>query len=283
MSRRVLVTGCNSGPGLHAMGILAALAVVCAGGLSAQETAQGPPVVIVHGAWGGGWDWRETADSLEALGHPTHRVTLTGLGERRHLLSPEVDLTTHITDVANVLGWEELTDVILVGHSYGGMVITGVAEVVPERIRRLVYLDAFLPRDGECALAVGRDDPPAELCTTEALGRFMGPPGPAGGLAPGWVEEGATVPVDVPHPAATLVERLELARGPGNGVPAAYIVTREVSGGRDDFDVPARRAEDLGWPVEEYVGDHVPYRDDPGGIARLLVGFEPPVGSGGGR
>jgi pimeloyl-ACP methyl ester carboxylesterase len=231
-------------------------------------------VVIVHGAWGGAWDWRETADSLEALGYDTHRVTLTGLGERSHLLSPDIDLSTHVTDVVNVVRWEELEDVILVGHSYGGMVITGVAEVVPERIRRLVYIDAFLPMDGECAMAVGRTEGPDALCTPEALDDLMGTPRPDRAIPPGWVDEGAGIPTDVPHPAGTLVEPLDLAGEPGHGIPAAYIITREEPGGEDSFNVPADRAEAMGWPVVEYVGDHVPYRQDPGGIARLFVSFE---------
>jgi pimeloyl-ACP methyl ester carboxylesterase len=231
-------------------------------------------VVIVHGAWGGAWDWRETADSLEAMGYATHRVTLTGLGERNHLLTPDVDLTTHVTDVANVLRWEELEDVILVGHSYGGMVITGVAEVVPERIRRLVYFDAFLPRDGECAMSIGREEGPEALCSRAAADRVMGNPVVNGAIPAGWVPDDAPIPRDMPHPVGTLVERIELAGEPGHGLPAAYVITRETPGGPDGFNVPAERAEALGWPVVEYIGDHVPYREDPGGIARLFVGFE---------
>ena len=231
-------------------------------------------VVIVHGAWGGAWDWRETADSLEAMGYETHRVTLTGLGERNHLLSPEVDLTTHVTDVANVLRWEELEDVILVGHSYGGMVITGVAEVVPDRIRRLVYFDAFVPRDGECAMSIGRDQGPEALCSRDAADRAMDNAVVNGAIPPGWVPADAPIPRDVPHPVGTLVERIRLAGQPGHGLPAAYIITRETPGGPDGFDVAAERAEAMGWPVVEYIGDHVPYREDPGGIARLFVGCE---------
>jgi pimeloyl-ACP methyl ester carboxylesterase len=236
-------------------------------------------VVIVHGAWGGAWDWRETADSLESLGYETHRVTLTGLGERNHLLSADIDLTTHVTDVANVLRWEELEDVILVGHSYGGMVITGVAEVVPERIRRLVYLDAFLPMDGECAMAIGRPGGPEESCRPASLGEAMGMSVIDDAIPPGWVPEDAAVPKDVSHPVGTLVEPLDLEGDPGHGVPIAYIITREEPGGEDGFDVPAERADALGWPVVEYVGGHVPYREDPGGIARLLVSFEDPPGA----
>jgi pimeloyl-ACP methyl ester carboxylesterase len=131
--------------------VLLAPALLLAALTALAQTPSGPTVVIVHGAWGGGWDWRGVEQVLRQRGASVYRPTLTGLGERCHLASPDIDLTTHVTDIVNVIEWEELEDVILLGHSYGGMVITGVADRVPDRIRRLVYLDAFLPFDGECA------------------------------------------------------------------------------------------------------------------------------------
>jgi pimeloyl-ACP methyl ester carboxylesterase len=106
--------------------------------------------VLVHGAWHGGWCYREVAELLRARGHQVFTPTLTGLGERSHLRNAPVNLSTHIEDIANVILWEDLSDVVLVGHSYGGMVVTGVADRMPERISRLVYLDAFVPEaDGD--------------------------------------------------------------------------------------------------------------------------------------
>jgi len=105
--------------------------------------------VIVHGGFGGGWEWREVARLLQAKGHEVTRPTLTGLGERSHLATASVDLELHIEDVVQHLAFEGLHDLVLVGQSYGGMVVTGVADRVPERIARLVYVDAFVPRDGE--------------------------------------------------------------------------------------------------------------------------------------
>lgn len=110
--------------------------------------------VLVHGAWHGGWCWRNVTPLLRAGGHEVYSPTLTGLGERVHLLSPEVGLDTHIKDVVNVLEFEELTEVVLVGHSYGGMVITGVAEQAAARLAHLVYLDAFIPWDGQPLFAL---------------------------------------------------------------------------------------------------------------------------------
>jgi len=105
--------------------------------------------VLVHGAWHGGWCWRRVAPLLRAEGHEVFAPTLTGLGERAHLARPETDLNTHITDVTALMEMEDLRDVTLVGHSYGGFVITGVADRAASRLASLVYLDAFVPENGK--------------------------------------------------------------------------------------------------------------------------------------
>ena len=110
--------------------------------------------VLVHPAWFGGWCWRKVSPVLRARGHEVFAPTLTGLGERAHLASQKVGLEMHVEDVANVLEYEDLRQVILVGNSSGGMVITGVADRMPERIAHLVYLDAFVPEDGQSMLDI---------------------------------------------------------------------------------------------------------------------------------
>ena len=105
--------------------------------------------VLVHGAWHGGWCWRDVARRLRADGHEVFTPTLTGLGERMHLQTPETGLSVHIQDIINAIEYENLRNVVLCGHSYGGMVITGVANLIPERLSALVYLDAFVPEDGD--------------------------------------------------------------------------------------------------------------------------------------
>jgi pimeloyl-ACP methyl ester carboxylesterase len=110
--------------------------------------------VLVHGAWRGSWCWKRVRRSLQSLGHEVFTPTLTGMADRVHLLSEKVDLETHITDVANLILFEELSDVVLCGHSYGGAVISGVADLIPDRIRSLVYLDAFVLENGESVHAV---------------------------------------------------------------------------------------------------------------------------------
>jgi pimeloyl-ACP methyl ester carboxylesterase len=131
--------------GLAALGLSA-----CGKGTPAE--AAGPVFVLVHGALHGGWCWRRVARLLRAEGAEVFTPTLTGSGERVHLNGAHIDLATHIQDVANVVHYEELENVILVGHSYAGMVITGVAQTLSAKLAHLVYLDAVIPKDGECAL-----------------------------------------------------------------------------------------------------------------------------------
>ena len=110
--------------------------------------------VLVHGAWHGGWCWVRVADRLQAQGHSVYRPTLTGLGERAHLMRADVNLSTHVADIVNAFKYEQLADVVLCGHSYGGFVISGVAEQCAPAIASIVFLDAFVPNDGESMLAI---------------------------------------------------------------------------------------------------------------------------------
>ena len=118
--------------------------------VSAQSSSK--TFVLVHGAWHGGWCWRRVSDLLEAKGYKVFAPTMTGLGERSHLLTKEVNLTTHITDISNVIVWENLSDIVLVAHSYGGLIANGVAERHHENISSIIFLDAFLPEDQETFL-----------------------------------------------------------------------------------------------------------------------------------
>ena len=108
--------------------------------------------LLVHGAWHGGWCWRRVVPLLQQAGHTVLTPSLTGLGERAHLSRPDIDLDTHINDIVMLIDMEELEDIVLVGHSYAGMVVTGVADRVTTKIRRLVYLDAFLPENGKAQM-----------------------------------------------------------------------------------------------------------------------------------
>lgn len=176
--------------------------------------------VVVHGAWGGAWSWnRFVVPLLRKSGHDVYPVTLTGLGERSHLAAPEVDLDTHIQDVVNVLFYEDLKDVILTGHSYGGNVITGVADRCPERLRQLVYLDAATPSDGQApADGSGRRD---ELERRLSEGEWRTPPADVPPDQPAAITQWAK-PRRVGHPIKTQLTPLKLTRGE-TSLPRAYV------------------------------------------------------------
>lgn len=226
---------------------------------SAARPAAARTYVIVHGAWGGGWAFRRVEELLRARGHQVYRPTLTGLGERSHLAGPNVGLGTHVEDVVNVLLFEDLRDVVLVGHSYGGMVITGVADRVPERVRSLVFLDALVPADGESVLAaVGTRA--AWVKQMEKDGFFVPP----------WVKPDQRPPKDVPHPVKTFTDPVSYKNEAAKRLPATYVLTVEAGAKTDDFDAQAERAKARGWTVLRMQADHNPQRSAPEALAELL-------------
>ncbi len=182
--------------------------------------------VLVHGAWHGGWCWKRVRHALTAAGAAVLTPTLTGLGERAHLASPDVGLATHVQDVVNVLECEELAEVVLVGHSYAGVVVTAVADRMQDRIARLVYLDAVVPRNGECLLD---RVPPDFRRHIDALVRDQG----GGWLVPPLSAERLGLVADedidwvmpklVPHPYRTFREPVTLSPPPGGTAPRTYI------------------------------------------------------------
>ncbi len=201
--------------------------------------------VFVPGGWHGGWCWRRVADPLRAQGHDVYTPTLTGLGERVHLLSPEVDLETHIADIAGVLQMEDLRDAVLVGHSYGGMVITAVAERFPDRVGRLVYLDALWPEAGESVSDIvgqaaaqvvidAQFDPvcPPRIQGAADLARMLGVSDPHDVE---WVASRLT-----PQPPATLTQPLRLRHG--HRVPTLFVSCTETL--FDGPDLSHTRAKD---------------------------------------
>ena len=162
----------------HAMNpVRRALLAGGAAALALEAKAQSAPsrrhtFVLVHGASQGGWCWRRVSDRLERRGHKVFTPTLTGLGERSHLMSRDVDLDMHITDVVNVIRWESLEDLVLVGHSYGGWVVSGVAEQVLPAIRSIVFLDAFMPENGQRGLDLNSERSKAEIARAMEKGEI---------------------------------------------------------------------------------------------------------------
>jgi pimeloyl-ACP methyl ester carboxylesterase len=216
--------------------------------------------VLVHGAWGGGWDWKTVDQLLAADGNKVYRPTLTGQGEHSHLASTNIDLATHIQDIVNVILWEDLHDVVLVGHSYGGMVITGVADRVPDRIKHVIYIDALVPENGESADMI-------HVQKTNA------PPIIDGFTIPIWVVGNPPPPHDVPQSAKTFSEPIILTNQAVAGkLPTTYILT--VDKGKvpeqDDFYRFYERAKARGWTVLIMEGDHTVERSHPNEVVRLL-------------
>jgi pimeloyl-ACP methyl ester carboxylesterase len=214
---------------------------------TAKPATTNPTIVIVHGAWGGSWAWRRVETLLREKGFKVYRPQLTGLGERVHLSRPDISLSTHIDDVVNTILFEDLHDIILMGHSYGGMVITGVADRVPERIRRLVYLDAFAPNDGESVMSL-----------TGSRGDWLKPMIKGDYIVPVWVKPEQPPPHDVPQSVKTFTEPISLKNKAALKLPATYILTVEAGkeAKDDDFWPQSQRAKERGWPILTLTADH---------------------------
>lgn len=235
--------------------------------------------VLVHGAWHGAWCWRDVSALLTRQGHRVYTPTLTGLGERAHLLSPNIHLETHIQDVMGVIVAEELQDLVLVGHSYAGMLVTAVADRMPERLRHLVYLDAVVPQPGEAwssthteavkrlRLGAARQDP---------LFAFLAPDPSMFGLhheAYEWVKRRQT-----PHPAQPYLDALDFNPQRVAQVPRTFVnctepalATIEVSRSR----VRSAQFWEGAWlpgsQILEMATGHDPMVSEPAALADLLA------------
>lgn len=209
----------------------AAGAVAAPAALAHGNHAHGTPktFVLLHGAWHGAWCWSKVAPALRAAGHVVYTPTQTGVGERSHLLSKDITLDTFVKDLVNVLEFEDLKDVVLVGHSFGGIGITGAADRVPSRIRHLVYLDSLILQNGQSPFSVL---PPDVVAARRKLAQES-----SGGLSlpvPDPKAFGVTDPTDTawlkakctPHPLSTYEDSLKLKGPVGNGLPATYVAVK---------------------------------------------------------
>jgi len=230
--------------------------------------------VLVHGAWHGGWCWDRVAPLLRAAGHEVHTPTLTGLSERAHLLTPLVGLETHVEDVVRLIDVLDLRDVVLVGHSYAGQVVTAVADRRPAAVTRRVHLDAFVGSDGEAA----RDLLPetvehhwAESAAEQGFGWLV----PVRKLSVLGVTEQADVdwllPKLTPHPWKTYTDPLRLT-GAVDEVSAAFV---ECVSWMRVFRAQADRARERGWPVHELDTGHEAMVTAPKALADVLLELAP--------
>jgi len=227
-------------------------------------------VVLAHGAWSAAWAWKKMRPLFRNAGHEFFSPTYTGLGERAHLARPDIDLSTHVQDVLAVLEIEDLKDVTLLGHSYGGMVATGVADKAPDRIARVIYIDAFAPKDGQ------------------SLFDLLGPKGEAhmrAGAAKdgdGWKlplnpmppdtspEDSAwAVPKRRPQPIKTFEEKIKLT---STRFPPRHYIYAKKNGPGDVFRQFAERAKsEPGWALHEIDASHNPHITCPDVLMALLT------------
>jgi pimeloyl-ACP methyl ester carboxylesterase len=224
--------------------------------------------VVAHGAWSAGWAWKKMRPPMRAAGHDFWTPTYTGLGERAHLANPDVSLDTHIEDIVAVLEAEDLHDVYLIGHSYGGMVATGIADRARARIKHLIYLDAFAPKDGQSAFDL---QPPEQVAQRREAARKDGD---GWRLATGPMPPD-TAPEDVawatprrkPQPINTFEQRLKLSAEPS--APRTYIYCKRARPD-DNFRQFLDRAKREGWRTYEIDASHNPHITAPDMLMKIL-------------
>ena len=237
-----------------------------------QHQDHRPTYVLVHGAWHGGWCWQAVAQQLTDAHYRVYTPTLTGLGERKHLIEPSVDINTHIQDIVNLIEMEDLHDVYLVGHSYAGAVIAGVADRIPSRLHKLIFLDAMIIEDGQSPISL---QPKAvqeiQLKNIQRKENFA-PFDVAlfGVTAPGmvsWVKERLSA-----QPFGTFAQRLHLKNKYGNGLPLAYIACTDPQLPiMKEMSEKVRADHKLNWHYREIATGHDAMLTAPTKLADMLV------------
>lgn len=228
--------------------------------------------VLVHGAWHGGWCWQKVREILEQHRHRVFTPTLTGSGERAHLISADITLDTLTRDVANLLHYEELKDVILVGHSFGGTLISAVAEAVPDRVRQLVYFDAAILENGESMFSRMSPELAAQrrqLAQQSSQGLSLPLPDAA--------SLGIREPQHwnflarrlTPQPLSSYDSPLRLKSQPGHGLPCSYIACTAPAYGPLAW--ARARAREYGWPIIPIAAGHCAMVSAPQALSVLLM------------
>lgn len=267
IDRRVLLGGATGAAAAGVIGRLGATTVAAQSASPAATNGDRATFVLVHGSWAGGWIWKKVIPLLRAAGHEVYATTATGMGDRIHLADPSIDLETYITDVVKMLEFEDLTDVTLVGWSFGGWITTGVAERVPERLRQLVYLEGAVPQDGQSNY---------DEFTDEGIGFEY-----RAGVEAGWpgfevvhtgVEDfvrGLTKDAAdaewllsklTPQPMAVSAQSIEIGNPAAAALPRAFILCTEGRGTADEDPVVAfaeQLRSDPAWRVAELADNHL--------------------------
>lgn len=227
--------------------------------------------VLVHGSNFGGWIWNRVTPLLRAAGHEVYTPTLSGLSDRSHLLHCGINLSTHIADVSNLIVYQDLAEVILVGNSYAGMVITGVAAAVPERLKMLVYLDAYIPEDGQCETDLWPAERKAAAAEVTKDGLIPPPPTTIFGITDPellkWIDERVT-----PHPASTYAEPVPAGNTRSRALPGTFIrCTGYPSTIANVFEQFVAKSRQRGWAVHELPTGHLAMVSAPQELAQLLL------------
>jgi pimeloyl-ACP methyl ester carboxylesterase len=226
--------------------------------------------VLVHGAWSGGWCYARVAALLRERGHTVFTPTLTGQGERSHLLSGAVNLSTHIADVLGVFTYERLGDVVLAGHSYGGMVITGVADRISEKVRALAYLDAFIPQDGQSLFDINIPANTQRFLDSAGANGGLSVPAPSAAYFGVNAADAPTVDaLATPFPLGCFTEKLKLS-GAHRAVKTHLYVHGAVLPRESPFKPFYERAKASGWRAHALACGHHVMLDMPEETARLL-------------
>lgn len=254
------------------LGSTAALTLSAESVAAAADPQDIKTYVLVHGAGHGGWCWHDVRLLLRNAGHEVFTPTLTGLGERVHLRSPEIRTETHITDIVNVIEFEELEDIILVGHSYGARVVTGVADRIKKKIRHLVLLDGMMPYDGESVIEAEY----ADGFRAMAIDGYLMPnvPATAFGIPKSdkekvdWVNRRLTE-----HLTETFLEPINLPNGGGKGLPKTFIRCTDPPFRPGDDAMEKRIREDPAeWTYIQIATGHDAMVTAPGELSDILLG-----------
>jgi pimeloyl-ACP methyl ester carboxylesterase len=260
VTRRGLVGSVMVGASVTALGGVQAMAQA-----SARKT-----FVLVHGAWHGGWCWRRVSDLLEKQGHKVLTPTMTGLGERSHLMSKDVVLDTHIADIVNVVRWEELKGICLVAHSYGGFPVSGALEQMFDRVASVVFLDAFIPENGQRSLDVASEFSRKGTLEAVAKGEVSRPAPKAETFHVNekdraWVDSKLT-----PQPVGVALQPIKLTGAREKVAKKTYI--RAPAYAQPAFDsYYAARKTDAAWRTYEVDGGHDVMVDRPERLVEILL------------
>ena len=254
------------------LGTMAALSAVASVATAQTVRAQTAPktFVLVHGTWHGGWCWRRVVDRLESKGHKVYAPSLTGVADRSHLLTKDVNLSTHVRDVVNLVKWEDLKDVVLVGHSSAGFVITQAAEEIGPAVASIVYLDAFVPQPGDNLISLANPGPRKALEDAVARGDLVAKPIPAKAFNvnekdQAWVDSKCT-----PHPLAAVVEKVTAADAREKIARKTYIRARNFNSPVFDQTLEKQKAAQ-GWKTYEVASGHDVMIDMPDRLTEILL------------